>query len=330
MAGIFAEVKNVLYPKQWDSWQAIIWISIFSWAVSLLSTGLVQETIATISWIFLTMGVHWFVHDEGIVRDPKNDKSKINVKKGLTINNVFLGPWITGALICLYLFGHLVDRFPPLVFVVWGPLSAVLAIIPKFIKRGSDGAPEWATPAPKERPGMTILILSNLLLSFWFQLYFATDAWSKEYPSLANQDLTRSSFMVKVATQPLTKERGIFLLEQAEENLRADLGKLAWTQTQQWFTGFQQQFPQFRESLFQQVSDSQDKSLWYLDGRVLPDYSVQFYAGWAGPSAEAGGYHYTRTCKVTRIPLAKLNDPKAEVQCGAVTGPIPGLPDKTK
>jgi Family of unknown function (DUF5357) len=330
MAGIFEEIRTVLYPKKWDSWQALIWISIFSWAVSLLSAGLVQEIIATIAWIFLTMGVHWFVHDEGIPTNPKDDKAKINVKKGLTINNIFLGPWITGTLICLYLFGHLLGRFPPLAFIVWGPLSAVLAIIPKFIKLGPDGAPLWATPEPKARPGLVILILSNLLLSCWFQFYFATDAWLKEYPSLSSQDLGRSSFMVKVSAPRTTKERGVFLLEQAEENLRSDLGKAAWTQTQQWFVGFQQQFPQFRNTLFEQVADSQDKSLWYLDGRVLPDYSVQFYSGWAGPSAEAGGYHFTRTCKVTRIPLAKLNDPKAEVKCGPVTGPIPGLPDKTK
>ncbi len=326
MAGIFDEVRTVLYPQKWDSWQALIWVSVFSWSVSLLAMGLVQEIIATIAWVFLTLGVHWFVHQEALVTKPKDDKAKVNIKKGLTINNIFLGPWITGALICLYLFGHLMGQFPPLAFVVWPPLSAAIAVIPKFIKIG----PEWKTPDPKIRQDIVILVLSNLVLSCWFQFYFATQDWVREYPSLASQDLRRSPFVVRVSPPQVTKERGVFLLEQAEANLRDSLSSLAWSQTQQWFAGFQQEFPLFQDTLFQQVSDSKEKNLWYLDGRVLPDTSVQFYAVWAGPSADAGGYHFTRTCKVTRIATARLNQPKAQIQCSPITGPIPGLPDKTK
>jgi hypothetical protein len=326
MGGIFDEIRTVLYPQKWDSWQALIWVSVFSWAVSLLAVGLVQEIIATIAWVFLTLGVHWFVHQEGLVTNPKNDKAKINIKKALTVNNIFLGPWITGALICVYLFGHLVGRFPPLAFVVWPPLSAGLAAIPKFIKIG----PEWKKPEPKIRQELVILVLSNILLSCWFQFYFITQGWLQDYPSLASQDLQRSPFVVKVATPEISKERGVFLLEQAEDNLRDNLGQLAWTQTQRWFAGFQREFPIFQENLFQQVADSKDKNLWYLDGRVLPDYSVQFYAVWSGPSADTGGYHFTRTCKVIRVANARLNEAKAQIRCSPITGPVPGLPDKTK
>ncbi len=330
MAGIFDEIRTVLYPAKWDSWQALIWVSVFSWSVSLLSAGLVQEIIATVAWVFLVLGVHWFVHEEGLITRPKDDKSKINVKKGLTINNIFLGPWITGALICVYLFGHLMGRFPPLAFVVWPPLSAAIAVIPKFIKLGPAGTPIWVTPEAKFRLGLIILVLSNILLSCWFQFYFATQAWVREYPSLANQDLRRSSFMVKVGAPPVTPERGRLLLEQAEATLQADLGSLAWTETQRWFQDFPQAFLRFRESLSQQAGDSQEKKMWALDGRILPDYSVQLYAVWQGPSAELGGYHFTRTCKVRRLPGATLNAPKARVECGPIIGPVPGAPDKTK
>lgn len=333
MVDLFAQLRQFVTPPSWDSWKALIWISIFSWAVSMLTNGFIQAFIASVGWIFLIPGLHWFMHEEKL---KLFGNVVINVKKNLTFGKLYFAPWITGGLVCIYLFGGLLDTLPSAVFVCWPPISAAIAVAPKFIKFG----PEYKIPDPPVRQEIVILMLWNLLISCWLQLYFFTQYWLYQYPSLLTDDLSNSAFVYQVRPADRPVSRGNLILNQAETILRDSLAGQSWAQVEKWLLNLNQQLDIVRLNIFERLSSLQENSYWRLEGRVLPgtEYTVQINAIWQGPTATTDGYYLTKTCQVTRVAnvRAELSPPnkpallnpvqQVKVECGPASGPIAGLP----
>ncbi|PSB30851.1 DUF5357 family protein [Stenomitos frigidus] len=325
---IFKELRKTLTPPKPDSWQSLLWISIFSWAMSLLPESLfIQGFIATCAWFFLIPGVHWFLHEEKF----EVFKLKINVKKGLTVNGIWLGPWITGALVCLLLFSELPENRISIGFICWPPISAIIAALPKFIAVG----PHYKTPDPAGRQELVILLLTNLLVSCWFQLFFLTQSWLVDYPSLLTEDLSRSAFVVKF-TGNRPSSRGATILDQAETIVKEQLDGQPWSQAERWLFDLKPRMQQVEATVMSRLPLVKENELWQLDGQVLPrtEYQLQLMAIWQGPSADGSGYYLMKPCQITR-----LSDPRrslartvtstqiARVTCDAVTTPKAGQPD---
>jgi hypothetical protein len=303
---ILGEVRRVLTPATWDSWQALVWISVFSWAVSFLATGPnVQGIIASIAWIFLIAGLHWAMHDK-------------EVEKRLTFGprKLFIGHWITGGLISVFLFGGLFDRDPSYVFVYWFPLSALVAIAPKFIKRG----PAVNRPAPGARQDIVILVLINLLVSCWFQLYFTTQGWVQRYPNLFPSTIdSRPSQSLSEAV----RSTGVAFLDQAEAGLRTNLAGLPWPQVERWLLNL--------NSNLQAISDASKLKLgtgsepWRLEGRLTPgqEYQVQLWGVWRDPKTQTDREYLLKTCAVDRKPISSATPTTlvAAVRCGTTETP---------
>lgn len=326
---IFKQLRKTLTPPKPDSWQTLLWISIFSWAMSLLpAREWIQGFIATCAWFFLIPGIHWFMHEEKF----KVFDLTLNIKKGLTIGGVFLGPWITGALVCTLLFSGLPEEERTRIALLsWPPISAVIAALPKFIGMG----PKYKTPDPAARQDLVILLLSNLLLSCWFQLFFLTQSWLVDYPSLLTEDLSKSAFVIKFVDNPAAS-RGVTILEQAEVVLKEQLEGRSWSQVERWLLDLEPQVQQLEDVVMTRISPVKENSLWHLQGQVLPrtEYQMQLMAVWQGPSADGTGYYLMKSCQITRVPDTRraiartvVSTQIARVTCDAVTAPTSGQPE---
>jgi hypothetical protein len=328
MDDIFGQLRSILTPPKWDSWQTLIWISIFSWAVSLLAIDIFQRIIVSIAWLFLIPGIHWLLHEE---KFKLQKDFEVNIKKSLTVNGFFLGPWITGALVCVFLFRNLIETPPSVPLLWWSPISAIIASLPKFV---TGVGPKYDLPEKADtRQQIINLLLSNLLISCWFQLHFLTQDWLRQYPSLLTEDLNRSAFVVQLAAGDRPRPRGYALLEEAGRLLDAELENKPWSQVERWLLDRGQQIPALQQRVLEQETPVEENMFWQLQGRMLPgEYNLELSAVWRGPTVTGIPYHFRRTCQITQVSTAQAirttpGGSIAEVQCGSISQRLPGLPE---
>lgn len=326
--GFLQEVFGVFIPKKWDSAKTLILLAAFSWLCSLPAGRNVQNIISFIGWLFLIPGIHWVMYEE-------KDLNKL-----LTFNflgKLFIGPWITGALICIFLFTTPYS-FPSITVIAWPIISAIIAGLPRFIKPG----PEYKLPAVGDRQYLVNLFLISLLLSCWIQLYYSTQSWLAQYPSLATENLGNSSFFVRLQQQLTGTPRGVELLNRAESNLKSNLEGQSWSQVELWLLNFSERVRALGSSILAQMPQLAENAFWRLEGQVLPgEYRVKLYSIWQGPSADAQGYHYSKICNISRVtaedvagqssplglPSAAPAVGSAKVQCEPMQGPLRGQPE---
>lgn len=323
---IWKQLRSAIVPKTWDSYQTLVWISVFAWAVSLLTRDFAQFLIACIGWLFLIGGLHWGLH---------TDKAQKALTINIGISKIFIVPWITGALVSFFLFATPTD-IPPIAYVLWPLISATIAATPKFIKTGQDGGPTVAVPAPGVRQNLVILGLVNLLLSCWIQFYFVTQAWLAEYPSLATYPTLEEARRAELDPS----SRGVLILEQTEAQLRNQLNGKTWTEVEQWLLDRDRQIPALRAAVWEKLPNVPENDLWDLRERLLSgEYNLQFLAVWQGPTAGARGYYLSKTCQIKEVfrrnpadlrPRATTDPaPKttATITCSNVQGPTAGEPE---
>lgn len=322
-------VIQFLKPPRWDSWQTLLCISGFSWIFSLLAqSAAIEGFIASFAWIFLISGLHWAMHDK-------------RAEKELKFNGFFIGPWITGALICLFLwslFNDLLDLDATVFFDLWAPISALLAVAPRFIVSSMDG-PKLKIPDLPARQAIIILLLWNFLISCWFQFYFSTQTLLRAYPTLLADDLSRSAFVYKLPSEAATPQRGVLILQQTESVVRSELAGRPWSQVERWLLNLKQQLPSVERTVKTRISEVEENAMWSIDGRVIPgsDYQLELRSVWKGPTADGMPYYLAKVCQVSpqRGPVAPGNNPAAiainratppeqpaQIDCGPATGPI--------
>lgn len=286
MKKFFTETRN-LFKAPWASWQTLIFLSIFSTVMAGLTVEATQIIISACGWLFLILGVWWFTYDE-------------NVKKTLTVNKIFLGPWITGAVMCLALFGGWRNFPQPAMFISWPPISATIAAIPKFVKSDPDRkTPKFALPKSEVWQDLVLMFLLNLIISCWFQFYYVLQGWLDAYPSLLADNFNRSAFVYNVRPRPARPTKGTLLLTQVESALKEQLDGRPWSEVERWLIDLNQQLPDLETTARQQMPFAENV-WWNLRGKVLSDaYDVQFQAVWQGPSS-GNGYTVTTVCRVSQ------------------------------
>lgn len=333
---VFKEVRNRVKPPQWASWQTLLGLSVFSALVAALTTSpppqIAQRIISSFGWLFLVLAVWWFVYEP-------------NVKKKLTFFNLFLGPWIVGALICIWFFGTIEGRTIPTqaAFISWPPISSLIWAAPKFVKSDSKTkSPIYSNPSKAHRQDIILVLLANLVISCWFQFYFRVNDWMVQYPSLRADDLSRSAFVWRPQQfdKATALSRGADMLNIAAQEVRNELEGKPWSEVERWLEQLDQEIPQLNQQVRGQLPQVAESKLWDLDGRVISDaYDLQLRAVWTGPTSRPGGYELTRTCRISQ---ARRQGPPAEfnfnspappatapvrprivgtVQCGAIDQP---------
>ncbi|MEP0871711.1 DUF5357 family protein [Trichocoleus desertorum AS-A10] len=305
---IFETLQKLLLPPKAFSWQTLILLSIFSCLMAALAGDLVRDLLATCGWIFLIFGVGWFTTENPI-----------------QIGGLSLGPWITGILVSIFLFGEWLDERPSLLFISWPLISAAIASLGEFIQSG----PRFRAPTPAGRQRLVILFLSNLIISCWFQLYFVIQGWLEIYPSLLANDFNQSNFVVRLGVQTTQAPTGVIILNQAEATLKAELEPRSWSEVERWLLTLKQQPTEFEHAVMQQLPASEENALWQLQAQILPDqpdYTLQLLALWQGPSSDLASHYLTKTCRITQgeNPLATAS-PAPETAVSASPSPEAGV-----
>lgn len=332
---VFKQVRDRVKLPQWASWQTLLFLSIFSVIMAALTTPatpqIAQRIISSFGWLFLILSVWWFVYEPP-------------VKKKLTFY-IFLGPWIVGALICVYLFGTIEGRAVPTQTALfsWPPISALIWSSPKFIKSDPNTkSPIYTNPTKAHRQDIILVILANLIISCWFQFSFQIQDWIAKNPSLQAEDFSRSGFVWQPQRfdRDTALSRGADVLNAAAQSVRTELEGKPWGQVERWLTDLDLQVPRLREQVKAQLPRSSQPDLWKLNAEVTSAvYDLKLQALWQRPNARQASYELTRTCRIAPVrrerpaPEFRFNDSNVPaiaqarvqevgtVQCGAISAP---------
>lgn len=312
----FEQFWEQFKPPRSFSWQTLIFLSLFSWGMSLLNsvlsdTEFVQDFLATMGWIFLTLGVGWALADFKI--------EFLGLK-------IYPGPWITGALTCTFLFDGVREEFPALPFVSWPIISAAIAAVPKFLKRG----PEFKVPDAKGRQDLVILFLVSIILSCWFSFHFLLQDWLRAYPSILADRFDRSAFVINTATPRVNDSRGVLILNLAEAIMIDEIEGRSLADAELWLFNVDARVADIERQILGRISSLEENVLWSLEGSVsgnAPAYTLDLQAIWQGPSSQPGGYFLQKSCSITQEVVQNRSAASpptvSQVSCQPISNLIP-------
>jgi Family of unknown function (DUF5357) len=300
-------IGNFKPPKIW-SWQTLILASIIVGVAAIFFTAFLP-ILAVVSGLLLIIGVAWYT-----------------TKEPITIQGISIGSWVTGALICLLLFG--IWGNPALLavgVVAWPMVSAAVAAIPEFWQEGL----KLKTPNPTVRQNLTIFLLINLLLSCWLLFGFIIQGWVQQYPSIAADELGRSFFVNKVALGSDPVPRGALVLNAIESQLRNQIDGKIWPDVERWLSTANDRVVKISQAVTPKVEED---ALWEYGADLSSrdsGYNLNLLANWRGPGTRAEGYHLRKSCRVTlsRRRGAAVGSPVSlsDLQCSPVSQPARGL-----
>lgn len=322
--------KNARPPSAF-SWETLILLSFFSWYMLILSsTEVVKHILNNFGWIFLIFGVFW----------ATTSAHQLRVGYKFPTNPGFpLSPWITGALVSIYLFGGAVFEVRREALIYWPVISAIIALLPNFLQESPNGGLTLKKPPLNNRQNIVVLLGTQLLLSCWFQFHFLVQDWLVEYPSLLNDNLQKSAFVVKF--NPLvsqTPSRGVTLLESMEARLQERLDGKPWSEVERLLLPEERAklINTVEEQVKQQNSPLAEDGLWQVRSNVSTrkaGYNLGLKAVYQGPRAQSTPYFLDKSCQITQVfprrsaatkPInakqATPGTPISRFKCGDATG----------
>lgn len=311
-------------PPKTFSWQTLLYLSIFSAVMSFLArTDYVKDALASLGWLFLTLSVAWALGG----RKFKIPFFDIDIQPG---------PWVSGALYSVFIAAGFPDLPDSVPWVIWPLISSAIASTTSFLKPG----PALTIPKPSTRQNLLIVILANALLSCWIAFNFTVRDWLREYPSISNGDISRSTFVNEIgfpgAQQRRQVSRGVAILNVAGDILTERLDGRAWAETERYLLNLNNEIVQVQQQTFDRLGAVNENALWQLRATIPPgtQYTVLMQALWQGPSSFPNGFYLTRACNVTRVVnLINRQLPPGtiatQVRCGPISDPIENVPPPT-
>ncbi|KYC42326.1 hypothetical protein WA1_20350 [Scytonema hofmannii PCC 7110] len=326
VGNIYERIKKILIPPKAYSWQTLIYLSIFSWFMSSMSTGFIKDTIAFCGWIFLIFGTAWYTTDSPIL---------------VPGTNMPLGAVITGFLVSVFAFGHDESVLTTRTIVLWPTISAIITAIPEFFE-GTGTEAKTLIPKIEDRQKIIILIGSCAVISCWLQFYFVTENWLNEYPSLQVDNYQGSAFVSRIESAERIPRNGVVILDKLAPQIEQQLNEQPWSQVEQWLINANQNVGRLgRQVIETNLAQYEEKALWVVEPRVTnlkSGYKLDLLSIWTGPSSTSDRYYLSKTCQIE--PVAKIGNTRsrvsdkpdekntlAEVSCEAKTsffaGPLP-------
>jgi hypothetical protein len=299
LQNIYDWLQKNLRPPSAFSWETLILLSLFSLYMAFLATEWVAQLLIEFAWIFLIFGVFWGTTSANQFRVGY----KSPVEPGFP-----LSPWITGALVSIYIFsrnGELTQE----TLVSWPIVSAIIAALPDFVGEG----PRLKIPPPQKRQNLVILFGTQFLLSCWFQFYFVIQNWLGEYPSLLADDFQQSAFVVKRELATSTIPRGALLLNTIEPKLFERLDGKPWPEVERLLLQDQRVklISAVEKEAKQQISPKiAEDAHWIVNSAISSrnsGYNLDLRAIWQGPRAELQNqekYYVTKLCQITPSSVA--------------------------
>jgi hypothetical protein len=292
-------LKQLLLPPRYFAWQTVIYMSLFSWLMSLLArsveaTSFTVGLLATLSWVCLALGVGWAL-----------EANKIRLF-GLSI-----APWVAGGILCMFLFGSWGVEWFQLALVAWPLVSFAVIALPNLVSWDFS----LKTPPPPVRQRLAILFCLSLLFSCWFQFYFRIQNWVRDYPSLVADSVDNSTFVYRFPGQTVALPAGVTYLYAAEEMLQSQVNNKPWPGVERWLLNLDGQRQAMEQQLQAQMGQnpSVEDSLWRFDLQPLAHgdgYTLKLWAIWSGPAASESGYFLEKTCLLMPVSRTGLVTPE--------------------
>lgn len=297
-------------PKHWYSWQTSIWLSAVSGMFSGIADvvggewGIVSKFLAACGWFFLIVGISWVVKEERST----------------------LAPWITAAVVCIFIFGSWEIGNWSLALIIWPIVSALIFALPYFW----NDSLEKKIPDHGERITILLVFGTQLLLSFWIQFYLVLANFIQEYPSLYSDDLSQSLFIVRAPNRRLQEPRGVFILDLLDLEIQNAYSDRPWLEVEQELTQSTILIPDIHD-LFKQVTAKlpvlKEDQHWELqDAVILPKeeqaQELVLRYDWTGSQAkEQEDYYVEKICMLQPKVDAERspNTLLTQVDCDAAT-----------
>ncbi len=289
--------KNVRPPSAF-SWQTLILLSLFSYYMAFLATEYVSYLLINFAWIFLILGVFWGTTTANQFRVGYDEKAK---KDGFP-----LSPWITGALVSIYIFGGYEGEITRETIIYWPVISAVIASIPDFLGENEAGGLKLKAAPLQKRQNLVVLFGTQLLLSCWFQFTFVVQDWLVQYPSLMADDFQQSAFVMKQQSATSTMPRGGLILNAMEPKLVQQLGSRPWSEVERLLLKEERAklINTIAAQTKQQLQSVEEDELWQVTSGVssrASGYNLELEAIWEGPHAKPQKYSVVKPCQITQV-----------------------------
>lgn len=303
------QLQDFLLPDSYFSWQVVIYLSLFSWAMSWLAwllevTQVTLFILTSLSWLFLAIGVGWALEEARI-----------------KLFGVPIYPWVTGAIVSLFILGTWPDMPASWVLISWPLISFVVIAVPEFI----TWELEPRLPMPSKRQYLVFVLFISILLSSWLGFYFRVQSWLDDYPSLLADSFENSRFVYRLPSDEGTVlPQGVSLLSLTEGVLQEEIDNRPWSAVERWLINRDDQVVQVRREVRDRLDvPKAEHQFWEID--IIPvrqnnGYELQLVAIWNGPSADAEGYYQEKICQ-----LEPVERPAASETTSGPTSIEPGL-----
>jgi hypothetical protein len=275
-------------PQKLYSWQTAIALCLLAWLLALITTQPIQFLLVKMGWIFLIIGVGWMTTENPV-----------------QVWGLSLSPWITGLLVCIFLFvSDWRSGVPRIAFILWPVTSALIAAFP------STFSPElgFRIPPVSVRPRLLIVLLSNFLVLCWILFYFQIQDWLETYPELRQESFKKSGFVVAIGRPDMAASRGIQVTNLMAEEVILRANGNTRSEVERWLFDLQNQKDapnQFRAKVMERLialdqSRQSDEAFWQLEIVIAePEYQMILGARWMGPSASKGKYMVQQACQIS-------------------------------
>ncbi|MGB3208184.1 MAG: DUF5357 family protein [Crinalium sp.] len=291
--GSFKWLQKILSPPRAFSWETLVLLSLFSCFMAYISTGIVRSFISNCGWIFLIFGVGWGT-----------------TEKRLRIGNIYLSPWITGALVSSYIFENVSQ--PDLSVIFWPTISALIATVPNYLGKGFT----LQLPNPEKRQKIIVFLLSHVVISCWFQFYYVLQDWLEQYPTLLVDDWKRSAFVVKLPELEPAPIRGTLILNSLETQLSEELDNKPWSQIERWLQDREKNLKLAVNQSQKELAKVAEDAWWEFTSQLSSSesgYNLQLIATWQGPRSNLERLFIEKLCKINLVSSQLDADTQLEV-----------------
>jgi Family of unknown function (DUF5357) len=256
----------------------------FAWVMAFVAEGsgatpLTVGILSTGSWLFLTVAVWW-----ALANNP------------VKILEVSISPWLTGILICIFVFNPWTEGRFRLAAAAWPVVSTAVAGLPSLL----DWDLKWKKITPQLRQSLILLLLLNLLLSSWIVFYFRIQEWLDDYPSMLVDNFEQSSFVYRFQEAPGGFTQGTPLLEDASTLLAKQLDGTPWPQVERWLINADDGITQIAKAI--DVTVASENPYWSLSSLQPTEnangYDIKLRANWLGPTSKGTPYFVEKTCRI--------------------------------
>lgn len=290
----FEKAKVLLWPTQYLAWQTFLRLSLFSWLVATIlaylngGNYLPVDILSTLSWIFLTAAIWWAIDDN---------------KGNFTAYGFYFGPWVTGAVLCIFLFRPWEDNRLRWALSCWPLISMAIQALPSFV----NWELKFSLPKKNQQQGLAMTLLVNLLLTSWLLFFFRVQDWITNYPSLLVSSVDKSAFVYDFVTdresERESRVQGIPLLESTASAISGELQDQPWYQTERWLYTRRNRLEAIAQRMTNNLTSPDEQIFWQMavpqPRRLGEGYLLTLRADWLGPVAGDKSFYVEKTCKIT-------------------------------